>query len=353
MRLGVGLALLALAAACSEARFEQARSDMGCAPVDGLKQLSRNTPDYIIVGEFTETMEAPAAFAELACNLAASGEPLFVGVSDYLGGATAAEKEMRARLEALKAKGAPITIASVDDGNRPYDTRARTKSEKAWADAIAAQVKASGAVRALLLVSHTDARNAAWPRGERFAGYDPMPMHLDGEVLSLEIGTAPAIGLKTPTLRLYPEKTNGFSGQIALASLTRPGIELALASTAPATDSPRPFGPLDMSEVEAVLNSDLTRLEKIDRLTVIFDRELQDNSDWRSDRLGQSKDLGPRPELRRQAARRMATGMVDRRTPSLREPPSNAPQFQLDDASPPAPPPQIQLPDFEATDDTP
>jgi hypothetical protein len=107
MRVGVGLGLLAFAAACSEARLEQTRSDMGCGPVDGLKQLSRNQPDYIIIGEFTETREAPVAFAELACNRAASGEPLFVGVSAYLGGATNAEKEMRARLDALKARGAP------------------------------------------------------------------------------------------------------------------------------------------------------------------------------------------------------------------------------------------------------
>src|SRR5690606_34504644 len=60
----------------------------------GLKQIVRRAPDFIIVGEFTETSEAPAAFAELACNLVASGEPLFVGVSEYLGGATEAEAAM-------------------------------------------------------------------------------------------------------------------------------------------------------------------------------------------------------------------------------------------------------------------
>ena len=95
-----------------------------------VKQIVRRAPDFIIVGEFTETSEAPAAFAELACNLVASGEPLFVGVSEYLGGATEAEAAMRVRLEALKAKGAPILIGVVDDGARPYDTRARTASER-------------------------------------------------------------------------------------------------------------------------------------------------------------------------------------------------------------------------------
>ncbi|HEX5007101.1 MAG TPA: hypothetical protein VFV70_08310, partial [Hyphomonadaceae bacterium] len=136
MRLGVGLALAVMAAACTEAKLEQARSALGCGPVDGLQQISRNKPDYIIIGEFTETREAPAAFAELACNLSASGEPLFVGVSEYLGGATDAEREMHVRLDALKAKGAPIVVGLVDDGNRPHDTRARTNSEKAWAAAI-------------------------------------------------------------------------------------------------------------------------------------------------------------------------------------------------------------------------
>ena len=45
-------------------------------------------------------------------------------------GATEAEAAMRVRLEALKAKGAPILIGVVDDGARPYDTRARTASER-------------------------------------------------------------------------------------------------------------------------------------------------------------------------------------------------------------------------------
>ena len=233
MRLGIALVAAALLAACSGARLEEARAKMGCGPVDGLKQIVRRAPDFIIVGEFTETSEAPAAFAELACNLVASGEPLFVGVSEYLGGATEAEAAMRVRLEALKAKGAPILIGVVDDGARPYDTRARTASERKWADAIAKQVTFSGAARALLLVSHTDARNQSWPRGERFAGYDPMPMHLEGDIVSLEIGALPVVGLTAPAIRLYPASSNGFDGQIALPRLTRSAIGMAVASVGP------------------------------------------------------------------------------------------------------------------------
>ncbi len=236
MRLGVGLAAAALLMACAEARLDEARTELGCGQVDGLKQIERSAPDFIVVGEVTETTEAPAAFAELACNLAASGEAVFVGVSEYLGGATDAEAGMRGRLEALKAKGASISLGVVDDGDRPYSVRARTASERKWADAIMAQVKASGATRALILVSHTDARNQPWPRGERFAGYDPMPMHLEGEIVSLEIGASPAVGLTAPAVRLYPASINGFDGQIALPRLTRPGIKMAVASAAPVQD---------------------------------------------------------------------------------------------------------------------
>jgi hypothetical protein len=353
MRLGIGLASIALLAACSEARLQEARAALGCGPIDGLRQIGLDRPGYIVVGEFTETAEAPAAFAELACNLAASGEPLFVGVSEYLGGATAAETKMRERLDALKALGAPITVGVIDDSDRPYDTRDRTGSEKAWANSITAQVKASGATHSLLLVSHTDARNAAWPRGERFAGYDPMPMHLDGEVMSLEIGPTPAAGLRAPTVRLYPEKTNGFSGQIALATLTRPGLQLAVAAADPTPRSGPYFGAVS-AEVDSVLKSDLSRLEKIDRLTTIYDRSLKDEEVWVLERLGQK--IAPAPaEQRWQAARRLATQVVDRnvQTAADLERGGAAGQFQLDDTSPPAPPPQIQLPDFEATDDTP
>src|SRR5262245_3711756 len=120
MRLGLCLAGLALIAldACSEAKVEQARRDFGCGPVDGVRQIAGSKqPAYVIVGEFTETSEAPAAFAEIACNLAANGA-LFVGVSEYVGGATDAETRMRARIDALIAKGAPITVGVLSDQNR-------------------------------------------------------------------------------------------------------------------------------------------------------------------------------------------------------------------------------------------
>ena len=102
MRLGLAFLVAAFLAACSEGRLDQARRELGCAPIDGLRPiLGGKQPAWLVVGEFTETNEAPAAFAELACNLAAGG-PLFVGVSEYLGGATDAETRMRARLDELK-----------------------------------------------------------------------------------------------------------------------------------------------------------------------------------------------------------------------------------------------------------
>src|SRR6185295_10411871 len=173
MRLGLclaGLVTIALTA-CSEAKLEQAREDFGCGPIDGITQIAnKKQPAYIVVGEFTETNEAPAAFAEIACNLAANGK-LFVGVSEYLGGATDAETRMRKRIDALIAKGAPITIGIISDQNREWSLRDRTGTEKRWAQDIMAKVTASGAKHALLLVAHTDARDAGYPRSERFAGY--------------------------------------------------------------------------------------------------------------------------------------------------------------------------------------
>lgn len=317
MRLGIALASLALLGACSEAELEEARADLGCGAIDGLKQLSRNKPDFIIVGEFTETTEAPAAFAELACNLAASGEPLFVGVSEYLGGATDAESRMRARLDALKTAGAPIIVAVIDNGTRENDTRARTRSEKKWADAIAGQVKTSGASQALILVPHTDARNASWPRGERFAGYDPMPMHLDGEVLSLEIGSTPATGLKAPAIRLYPEKTNGFSGQVALANLTRPvvavmtpdpnGRSLATSNgqimTVPGHGSQVFPSAISMNEIAALVRPGTTREQKIAVVEAFIEAQYANDPD-RPDNPPSRKQLRP-------PARRLAEALVN------------------------------------------
>jgi hypothetical protein len=172
--------------------------------------------------------------------------------------------------------------------------------------------------------------------------------------LSLEIGAAPAAGIKAPVLRLYPEKTNGFSGQIALASLTRPGIELALASTATTDAWPRSSGRLSMTEIEAVLNSSCTRPEKIDALTMVFDRRLQE-AEWRANYQGEPKDQTPGPEDRWRVARQMAQRMVDAKMPPTpaQAPPNAPPQFPLDDEPPSAQLPRVDLPDFETRGQTP
>ena len=235
------VALFATLVACSEAkRTQEASARFGCQPVDGVAQLSGpKSARYTLVGEFTETNEAPAAFAEIACHAAAGlkpGEKLFVGVSEYLGGATDAETKMRARLETLAAQGAPIAIDVVGEQGREWMPRARDLSETHWAEAIEAKVKAAGASRALILLDRADASAAPVKGGDRYVGYDPMPLHLlDGAVMSLEIARAATVG-DHPAIRIYPAKTDGFSGQVAFARLTRPGVAVVL----PDPPAPRP-----------------------------------------------------------------------------------------------------------------
>jgi hypothetical protein len=230
--------MAALLASCSD-RAAELGAQWGCGPVDGLAQFKDKTPKFVLVGEFIETNEAPAAFAELACHLAsrqqASEGPLFVGVSEYLGGATDAETAMRARLDALAAKGAPIVIGAIGGEDRPYSVRQRSAVEKEWAQAIETKIAATGSSRALLLMSRTDAIAAPIPRkGDRFAGYNPMATFLpDGDVLALEIRTTPQAGVSAPAIRLYPKMTDGFHGQIALGALTRPFVAMLM---------PGPFG---------------------------------------------------------------------------------------------------------------
>ncbi len=229
--------IAALLAGCSD-RAAELGAQWGCGPVDGLNQITKGgAPAFILVGEFTETAEAPAAFAELACHLAARrGEhegPLFVGVSEYLGGATDAETKMRARLDGLIAKGAPIVIGVIGGDDHPYSVHHRSAAEKQWAQAIEAKMAAAGSYRAVLLMSRTDAiAEPIPPRGERFSGYDPMATFLpDGEVLALEIRNTPQAGVSAPAIRLYPKMSDGFHGQIALASLTRPAVSIAVATS--------------------------------------------------------------------------------------------------------------------------
>ena len=71
------LVLAVALAACSEAkRTEEASARFGCLPVDGVNQLNGpKAASYVLVGEFTETNEAPATFAEIACHVAAGLPP--------------------------------------------------------------------------------------------------------------------------------------------------------------------------------------------------------------------------------------------------------------------------------------
>ncbi|MEP7210122.1 MAG: hypothetical protein ABI740_04735 [Alphaproteobacteria bacterium] len=229
----IAVALAATLAACSEkSRVVEAGERFGCAPVEGVAQLSGpKAARYTLVGEFTETNEAPAAFAEIACHAAASlkpGQKLFVGVSEYLGGATDAETRMRKRLDALAASGVPVIVGVIGEQGREWTPKTRDLSEAHWAEAIEAKVTASAASRALILLPRADASTEPVKGGERYAGYDPMPMHLsDGQVMSFEIARAATVG-PNPAIRIYPRKADGFSGEVAFARLTRPGVAVVL-----------------------------------------------------------------------------------------------------------------------------
>lgn len=201
MRWGFGCLAVTLAvSACSEDKAERLAADWGCDRVEGLEAISGDkAPAWILVGEFTETSEAPAAFADVACNLATDGRKLFVGVSDYIGGATDAETRMLIELNAMIAKGAPIFVGHTGSDDHPYITRDRSETEKAWARRLAQKVSAAGASRALLLVSRTDAiAYPIPPSGDRFAGYSPMPVFLRGGVVSLEVAPQPAAAAHGP-----------------------------------------------------------------------------------------------------------------------------------------------------------
>lgn len=240
MRWGLGCLALALGvSACAEDKAVRLAADWGCGPVEGLEAITGDkAPAWVLVGEFTETSEAPAAFADVACNLATDERTLFVGVSDYIGGATDAETRMLMDLDAMVAKGAPIIVGHTGGDDHPYIVRDRSKTEKAWARGLAQKVSAAGASRALLLVSRTDAiAEPIPPDGDRFAGYSPMPVFLKGGVISLEIAPQPAAGAYGPAIRIYPAMRDGFDGQLALSSLTRPRLALVMPLDRSASES--------------------------------------------------------------------------------------------------------------------
>lgn len=229
------LTLILSLAACVDAGDQRA-AEWGCGPVQGLAAVTgEKSPAWIFVGELTETAEAPAALADIACHVATDGHKIFVGVTDYAGGATDAETKMLASLDAMIAKGAPIVVGHLGgEGELQSITHDKTKAEKVRASMLAQQVAAAGAKRALLFVPHADAIVAPIaPVSERFPGFTPMPVFLEGGVVSLEIAPYPT-GLATgPEIRIYAEAKDGFNGLLALSSLTRPRLALVLPEPAP------------------------------------------------------------------------------------------------------------------------
>jgi len=234
MRWRLGFLMLAVAA-CTEAPAERLAAKWGCGPVKGLEAVTgAPSPDWLFVGELTETAEAPAAIADIACHLATDERKLFVGVTDYAGGATDAEGKMLASLDAMIARGAPLVVEHLVGAEQTPISHNKTEAEKARGRALTRQVAASGARRALLFVPHADAvTEPVAPVSERFTGFTPMAAFLAGGVISLEIAPYPS-GLKTgPEIRFYPTTQAGFTGQLTLTSLTRPSLAVVLPGRVP------------------------------------------------------------------------------------------------------------------------
>lgn len=230
MRLGFGLLALGLCAAtaCTDDPAARVAAEWGCAPIAGLGGLKGpDRPTWLLVGEATETAEAPAAVAALACHLAADGRTLFVGVSQYLGGDTDAEADMLAALADLAGKGAPLVVERIDAGDNAHAVPDRSASEKDWADALAARVSAAGAEQAILLLARAEAATTAFaPQGERFAGYSPMPTFLPGRVVSLEVVADASVAADAPAIRIRNAPVAGFHGELAFNRLTRPSLPI-------------------------------------------------------------------------------------------------------------------------------
>lgn len=228
MRLGIGLlasAAFALAA-CSDDGSARLAVEWGCGPIDGLGAIrGAGTPDWLLVGELTETRETPAAVADIACNLATDQRPLFVGLTEYLGGATDAEEQMLARLDAMIANGAPLIVGRISYEDHPYTGSSEYMTAKARAQALMAKVSAAGAERAVLLLARANAMAQSLPRAnDRFSGYAPMPTYLEDAVISLEVAGAPGVGLSGPAIRMHPGMQGGFHGELVLNHMTRPMI---------------------------------------------------------------------------------------------------------------------------------
>jgi hypothetical protein len=218
----VGIAL-GLMAACFGGEMKDPSAKFGCGRVDGLEAIiGEQSANYVIFGEVIETEEAPAAFAELACQLAArqpKDKPVWVGLPDYIGGTTEAARAMRRRLDELAAKGAPIVLGKSLEGHTVGLSR-REEIEREWASTIMANVDAAGAERALLLVPRSYGVAArVIPGDRRLEEYTPMALFLpEGQVVNLEIGQANGVG--APTIRIYLRMNNGYMGQIAFETVT-------------------------------------------------------------------------------------------------------------------------------------
>ena len=230
MRLGFGVLVFGAFAmsACADDRSAQVAVDWGCGRVDGVAAISRDgAPDWVLVGEATESSETPAAFADLACHLATDGQPVFVGVTQYLGGDTDAETAMLASLDQMIAKGAPLMVERISGSDMPYALRNRDRGEETWAATITARVSARGAKRAVLLVPQADMLAApVLATRDSIDAQDPKAVFLRGKVVSLEAIAIPVEGLTGPTIRSFRKAPNGFHGELAFNRVTRPMLAI-------------------------------------------------------------------------------------------------------------------------------
>jgi hypothetical protein len=274
-------AVLALTASgCSRDKAMQNRAEWGCSDIVGADALKgKDAPRWVLVGEATESREGPLAVAELACHLASDGQTVWVGRAAFYP-TTDAEDLMLARLRDLAGKGAPIVTGEfpppLADGGR----KTRSEAEAKRAETVRGHVAAAGSKRALLFTTAADAATGPFaPSGERFAGYEPLAMHLgEGGVASLLVHRSADAGLPAPTVTLHLQAGRDAEGELSLARLTRPKVQEVATVLKESGRSARHF-PQKERPIDALLRQlmtyELTNREDVDRaLRALFRPDL-------------------------------------------------------------------------------
>ena len=116
-------------------------------PVEGIEAISGdNGPAWVLVGEFTETAEAPAAVADIACHLATDERNALCrrhGLSRRRHRRRDADDRKPGRDD--REGRADRSSSHIGGEDHPYAVHDKSKAEKAWAQALTEKVSAAGA----------------------------------------------------------------------------------------------------------------------------------------------------------------------------------------------------------------